>query len=561
MASRKKDPYKPPEDALWMVPLGGCAEIGMNMYLYGTCGKWLMVECGVTFPDDMTPGIEIIMPDISFIYERRDDLVGIVVTHGHEDHFGAIEYLWSQLQCPVYAAPFTAAMLRAKLAQAGMKGQVRLMDLPLTDTTFEIGPFKGELIPVTHSVPDSRMLALKTPNGTIVHTGDWKFDGNPVVGALTDEERLKALGGEGVMAVMADSTNAMVPGHSRSEKEVQHCLIDLFGKLKNRIVVTCFSSNVARMKSIAKAAHEQGRYVALVGRSLWRNAETAEAQGYLPMFSDFLSEHEAMQAPRDKVVLITTGCQGEPRSALSRIAVGEHPSVTLDKGDTVIFSSRNIPGNEKAIARVQNGLIQSGIEILTPDSALVHVSGHAHQEEVKQLYQWLRPSLSVPVHGELRHRTAHAHLAEEAEVPAVLMVDNGQIARLGPGVSEIVGEVQVGRVGLDGKVLRMLDRDVVKHRRRMSFSGAAVVTVVIDQRGMVLSDPQVSLLGLEDNDSVEALRDEIIAVVLDSVESMPKSSRLDDEAVKRAVVQGAKRSLNQTHGKRPVLDVHLIRVK
>jgi ribonuclease J len=559
MPKHKKDPHRPPEDALWFLPLGGSGEIGMNLNLYGTAGKWLMVDCGVCFPDESTPGIEIIMPDISFITDRRDDLVGMVITHGHEDHFGAIEYLWPHLQCPVYATPFVAEMIRAKLAQAGLKGQVRLIELPLRGS-FELGPFKAELIHVTHSVPETHMVAITTKNGKVLHTGDWKFDPDPGVGELTDIERLKALGREGVMALVGDSTNAMESGQQGSEISVQKCFCDIFGRYRHRIAVTCFSSSIARLKSITVAARKHGRYVALVGRSLWRNAEIAESCGYLPEFNQFLSEHEAMQAPRDKIVLVCTGCQGEPRSALARIAAFDHPAVELEAGDTVIYSSRDIPGNEKAIGRVQNALLRQGMHVVTSNTDPVHMSGHAAQADMAQLYKWVRPKLAVPVHGELRHQTAHAKIAEESQVPAAIIPANGQIIRLGPGVHEVVAEVPAGRIGMDGKVLRALDRETIKHRRKLNFGGVCVITFALNKRGEPVQDPQVTLLGVEDDSHVAALREDLADAVLDAVEAMSKSTLSDDAAVRSGIMQTARRHLNETYGKKPVLEVHLVRV-
>ena len=565
---KKKDLHSPPNDALWFLPLGGSGEIGMNLNLYGTAGKWLMVDCGVTFPDESTPGIEIIMPDISFIADRRDDLVGIVLTHGHEDHLGAIEHLWPHLQCPVYATKFTAELLRSKLGMADRadrkvggrgKPQARIIELPLGGA-FEIGPFKVDMVQVTHSIPEAHMVAITTQQGTVLHTGDWKFDPDPIIGHLTDFEKLKALGRQGVMALVGDSTNAMVQGHSGSELDAQKGLSGVFGRYKNRIAVTCFASNIARVKSIAAAARANGRYVALVGRSLWRNSEIAEACGYLPEFSEFLSEHEAMQAPRDKIVLICTGCQGEVRAALSRIAVFDHPEVSLEEGDTVIFSSRDIPGNEKPIGRVQNLLIRQGIEILTVHTAPVHVSGHPAQDELAQLYQWIRPNLSVPIHGELRHQTEHARVARENGATHTLIPHNGQIVRLGPGLHEVVTEVATGRLGLDGKVIRTLDRETLKHRRKISFGGVAVITVVLDKHGSPVHEPQVTLLGVEDEQYVASLRKELAQAVLDELADMSKATLADQAATKNAISQTARRFLQDANGKKPVLEVHLVRV-
>jgi len=560
MSNRKNDRFRPPDDALWYLALGGAGEIGMNLSLYGTAGKWLMVDCGVTFGDETTPGIELIMPDIQFIAERKHDLVGLVVTHGHEDHIGAIEYLWPQLLCPVYATRFTAELIRAKIERPNRKNEVRLIELP-AGGAFEIGPFKGEMIRVTHSIPESNMLAITTRHGTILHTGDWKFDPDPLVGDLTDEARLKELGRNKLMALIGDSTNALVIGHSGSERMVQNEFFKLFGQIKKRIVVTCFSSNIARLKSIVAAAKKHGRYVTLVGRSLWRNAEVAEACGYLPEFSDFLTENEAMNSPRDKVVIISTGCQGEARSALWRIATEDHPEVELDAGDTVIFSSRDIPGNEKTIARLQNQLIARGLRIITQDHAPVHVSGHPAQDELTELFQWTRPNLVLPVHGEARHQMEHARIAKQCQVPHTLIPTNGQIIRLGPGLHEMVGEVPSGRLGLDGKQLRRLDREATKNRRKMSYNGAVVITLVMDPKGRVAQEPQIALLGLTDEELDAGLPADIAAAVMDAIESMPKSSRLDDAAIRHTAAQAARKLLLENLGKKPVMEVQVVRIQ
>ena len=559
MTKNRKDVHRPPDDAVWYLSLGGAGEIGMNLSLYGTAGKWLMVDCGITFGDESTPGVEVIMPDVSFIADRRDDLVGLVVTHGHEDHIGAIEYLWTQLKCPVYATKFTAELIRNKLERSDLKNQVRIIEIPLGGN-FEIGPFKGEFVEVTHSIPESNMLAITTKHGRILHTGDWKFDPEPIIGATTNNTRLKELGAEGIMALVGDSTNALLEGHSGSERIVYDEMQRLFGTIKQRVVVSCFSSNVARLKAIVDAAKKHGRYVTLVGRSLWRNAEVAEYCGYLPEFNDFLSENEAMLSPRDKIVFICTGCQGEPRSALWRIASNDHPEVDLDPGDTVIFSSRDIPGNEKQIAKLQNRLIERRLNIITHHDFPVHVSGHPAQEELVELYQMTRPQLVLPVHGEARHQMEHARVAQECQVPATLIPANGQIIRIGPGIHEVVAEVPNGRLGMDGKLLRRIDHESAKDRKKMSFNGAIAVTMVLDKGGKVLQDPQVSMMGLVEGEGQESLLNEIIDVVEDAVERMPKSTRGDDNAVRHAVAQSVRRLLNEAYGKKPVTEVHLVRV-
>ena len=559
MQHSSKLPHCPPDGALWYMSLGGAGEIGMNLSLYGTEGKWLMVDCGITFGDETTPGVDVIMADASFIIERKDDLVGLVLTHGHEDHIGAIEHLWPQLQCPIYATKFTAELLRNKLGYTNYHRNVKIHEV-LPGGAFEVGPFKAEYVPVTHSIPDAQMLILRTKNGTALHTGDWKLDPEPVLGNPSDEAKLRALGVEGVMAVIGDSTNATVPGHSGSEMSVQEEFNRLFPTIDKRIVVTCFASNIARLKSIAAAAKRSGRYVTLVGRSLWRNSEVAEECGYLPEFNDFLSENEAMLTPRNQIVIVATGSQGEPRAALCRIAVEDHPEVELDAGDTVIFSSRVIPGNEKEIAHLQNNLIAKGMKLITSDDGPVHVSGHPAQDEVRQLYQWTRPHLVVPVHGETRHQNANAEIAKECGVPHTLVAEDGKIIRLGPGLHEVVTEVKNGRWGLDGKVLRHIDHNVARDRKKLAYSGATVVTLVMDAKGQVVREPQVSLMGLVEGDGDQKLQGILAAIAHDTVEQMPKSTRIDDAAVRHAVSVAVRRHINEVHGKKPVMDVHVVRV-
>lgn len=556
---QKKDMYSPPDDALWLVPLGGCGEIGMNLNLYGTKGKWLMADCGIMFPDETTPGIEVITPDITFISERKDDLLGIVITHAHEDHLGAIERLWNDLRCPVYAVPFAAEVLRAKFRQAGLLDVIPIKEIPCGGS-FEVGPFGVEMVNVTHSVPESAIIAIKTEHGTVIHTGDWKFDPEPVVGKLTDEARLRELGDEGVLAVVGDSTGAMHDHQTVSELTIQESFIKLFGDFEQRIIVACFASNIARLKSIAIAARENGRSVALVGRSLWRNAEIAERLGYLPEYNDFLSEHEAMQSPRDKVVMICTGCQGENRAALARIAHYDHPVVRFDKGDAVLYSAREIPGNEKAISRIQNLLLHQGLQIVTSDHALIHTSGHGGRPEIKKMYELVRPKVSIAVHGELRHQVEHERLAKSMGIENTFIPENGQVIRLGPGISELVGNVQAGRWGLDGRHLRAMDLNVVRDRRKMNFSGVAVVTIVINQQGLVAADPQVTLLGIDDNKALVKLRNALSDTILDEVERMPRSVLLDDKAFKENIRRKARRYFRETHGKKPIIEVHLVRV-
>ncbi|MBU2090686.1 MAG: ribonuclease J, partial [Alphaproteobacteria bacterium] len=464
----------PDDDGLYFLPLGGAGEIGMNLNLYRYKGKWLMVDLGVTFGDDSMPGIEVVMPDPSFIVERAADLCGLILTHAHEDHLGAVPYLWPRLRCPIYATPFTASVLRRKLQDTDFGNQVEIITVPLSGR-FEVGPFDIELITLTHSIPEPNALVIRTADaGPILHTGDWKFDPDPLVGATSDEARLQQVGDEGVLALIGDSTNVFRPGSAGSEASVRENLIELVGKYKtNRVAVACFASNIARLETMAKVAEANGRHPALIGRSLWRMTASAKENGYLQGI-EFISEHDAGFLPKDKVLLICTGSQGEPRAALSRIVSDSHPHITLEGGDTVIFSSREIPGNEKSIARVQNALIRRNIEVITARNDDIHVSGHPARDELIRMYQHVRPQIAIPVHGESRHLMEHARLARECQVPQALAVSNGDMIRLYPGPAETVDEVFSGRLAVDGKRLASLGDPVLRDRNRLLHSGAVV---------------------------------------------------------------------------------------
>src|SRR5437763_1298704 len=414
-------------DALFFVPLGGAGEIGMNLNVYGYRGQWLIVDCGVTFgEEEHQPGVDVMMAVPSSIVERRDRLLGIGARHAHEDHSGAIPYLWPQLQCPVWATPCTAAVLRAKLIESGLAGQVRVTTVPMSGR-FQIGPFDLELITLTHSIPEPNAVVIRTSAGTVLHTGDWKLDPEPLIGSTTDEARLRAVGDEGVLAIVCDSTNALKTGHSRSEGELRQSLTELIGRYDSRVAVACFASNVARLSTIAHAARVHDRDVALVGRSLWRMEKAA----------------------RDNGLLICTGSQVEPRAALARIAREDHPNIVIEEGDVVIFSSRIIPGNEKAIGRLHNALIRLGIDIVTDEDHFVHVSGHPYQDELVRMYQMVRPQVAIPVHGEARHLLAHAELARQCQVPEALVIENGALVRLDRAGSTVIDDIPVGRIGSD----------------------------------------------------------------------------------------------------------------
>jgi ribonuclease J len=550
--------YRDPH-ALFFVPLGGAGEIGMNLNVYGYRDDWLIVDCGVTFGDDSQPGLEVVMPDPGFIVERRDRLLGIVATHAHEDHIGAIPYLWRQLRCPIWATPFTASFLRAKLAETGFADQVKINVVPLSGR-FTIGPFDLELITLTHSIPEPNAVALRTPVGTILHTGDWKFDPDPLIGPTADEAALKRLGAEGVLALIGDSTNALRPGTSGSEAELRRSLIDLIGRYDARVAVACFASNVARLETIARAAAAHGREIALVGRSLLRIDKAARENGYLTDLPRFLNEDEAGYIPRDRIVMICTGSQGEPRAALSRIARDDHPHVTLETGDVVIFSSRIIPGNEKSINRLQNALVRLGVEIVTEEDHFVHVSGHPARDELVRMYQMVRPQIAVPVHGEARHLIAHAELAGECQVQQPLVIQNGDMVRLAASGASIVDEVPVGRLASDGKGLLPVDGTALKDRRRVTFNGSAVATLVLDRRGEPLAPPKISTIGVVEPAAAEAAAPALRSAVEHALDDLSASLRRDDETVRDAARRALRRILNERFGKRPLVEIHLVRI-
>lgn len=555
-----KNPLQPPPnrpDELALLALGGIGEIGMNLTLYGYGGRWLMIDCGITFADDTVPGVDVIMPDPRFIAERADTLDGLVCTHAHEDHIGAIPYLWRRFGCPVYATPFTAAVLRQKLIEAGLEHDVPIHEVPLSGR-FSVGQFELELITLTHSIPEPNAVVLRTPFGTVLHTGDWKFDADPLVGLTADQAALQRLGDEGVLAMICDSTNVLRPGEAGSESDVRRALIDLVGRCKERVAVACFASNVARLASIAAAAAANDRHAALVGRSLWRMDHAARETGYLENVPPFLTDEEAAFLPRDKVVLICTGSQGEPRSALSRIADDEHPQIVLEAGDTVIFSSRIIPGNERSIGRLHNKLADLGVEVLTEHDHFVHVSGHPAQDELTRMYELVKPRLAVPVHGEARHLLAHARLAEACGVPQAIVTRDGEVVKLAPGAPAVIGEVETGRLVVDGKTLLPLGGEALKNRQRMTWNGAALATVVVDAEGRLKAPPQVSVQGLAEDAAAVAAA--LQGAVQRAVADLPARERRDDAALREAVRLAIRRALKVSSGKRPVTEIHVVRI-
>lgn len=553
------DSGSPGAGELLFLPLGGAGEIGMNLNLYGHAGKWLMVDFGITFGDDTTPGVDVITPDPTFIAERKDELAGLVLTHAHEDHLGAVPYLWPQIECPIYATPFTASVLRRKLSETSFGDRVEINVIPLSGR-FSVGPFEIELITLTHSIPEPNAVVLRTNMGAVMHTGDWKLDPDPVVGLTTDEQRLIEVGEEGVLAMVCDSTNVFVPGTSGSEGDVRETLESLVAGFDRKVAVACFASNVARLETIARVGEATDRSVALVGRSLWRIYEAAKDNGYLTDIPPFITEKDVGYLPPERVLMICTGSQGEPRAALPRIAAGDHPDVSLENGDAVIFSSRVIPGNEMAIGRLHNRLTMKGVEVVTSSDEDIHVSGHPARDELIQMYNWIRPQIAVPVHGEARHMIAHAKLARDCQVPQPIVIQNGSMVRLAPGRAEIIDEVFSDRLAMDGNRLVPLDSQAIKARRRMTYHGVAVATMVIDADGFLIADPMVTVNGVYDEDDKDEVEREVVDAIISTVEDMRRKQRDDDELVGEMARRAVRRCLRALCGKNPHTEIHLVRV-
>ena len=543
-------------DDLAFLPLGGTGEIGMNLNLYRCNGRWLAIDCGIGFGGSENPEVEVMMPDPAYIAERRGDLVGLVITHAHEDHLGAVAHLWRQLRCPIFATPFAAAVLRRKLGEAGLVNEAKITVVK-PGGAFELLPFRLQFMPVTHSVPEAQALVIRTPYGIILHTGDFKLDPEPMVGPPTDEEAFRALGDEGVLAMVCDSTNAMVEGHSGSESEVRTSMAALIRPMRGRVAVTCFASNVARVESVALAAQQAGRSVALVGRSL-RNLETAAREcGYLSTVPEFVPEEAAGEVPDDNLLILVTGSQGEARSALSRIANDTHRNIALGKGDTVVFSSRVIPGNERAIGTVQDNLIRRGVRLMTADDHMVHVSGHPARDELRRLYALVRPTYAIPVHGEWRHLSAHAALAQEAGSTPV-MLDDGDVLSLSRNRPTVIDSAPVGRLVLDGNRLVPLKGGVMAARRSMLFNGMVLASVAVDAAGKLRGQPVISAPGLFEPDDQESVR--VTREFSQAFSDLPLELRRDDTALLDAGRAALRRALGRRLQKRPLVDVHLLRV-
>ena len=542
-----------PGEELIFCALGGSGEIGMNVNLYGCRGQWIMVDLGLTFADPAYPGIDLILPDLEFIENQQENLAGIILTHGHEDHIGALPYLAEELKSPLYATPFTAGLIAGKLEEEGLTGQVKL-HIVERGGTVELGPFKVSFVALSHSIPEGNGLLIETPFGNIFHTGDWKIDETPVLGSAPDTDVLTEIGDRGVLALVCDSTNVFQEKPSGSEESVHEGLLAQTMMANGRVLVTTFASNAARLQTIGRVARETGRKVCIAGRSLERILRVAQATGYLRDFPAPVSFDDAMRLSKSELLIIATGGQGEPRAALGRIASGNH-ELKLTAGDTVIFSSRIIPGNETAIGRIMNQLSDLGVHIVTEKQAHVHVSGHPGRPELIEMYKWVRPEIVVPVHGEARHLAEHARLALGHGVKHAVVQKNGDVIRLAPGEPEKLDEVRVGRLVLDGDVILPADGSTINERRRMGFGGLITVAVPVGDDGQLAGKPLVRPFGVP----VEEDRDDFIADATDAA-TRAFNPGTDEDRTREAVRLAVRRCATLWTGKKPLVEVMLLQV-
>jgi ribonuclease J len=549
---------------LVFIPFGGVGEIGMNLALYGLGsergGEWLCVDMGVSFADNDFPGIDLIMPDTRFLEDERQNLAGIVLTHAHEDHFGAVFDLWPRLKVPVYATPFTAAIMAAK--KEGEPGAPDItVHIVQPGGRVQIGSFSVEFIPVAHSIPESNALAIRTPLGLVVHTGDWKLDPAPIIGQPTDEGKFRALGSEGVRAVICDSTNAIREGESPSETDVAKSLAEIVKAAKGRVALTTVASNVARLRSAALAAMQAGREVVVVGRAMERVINVAREMRLLDGVPPFRSADAYHALPRNRVLVLLTGSQGEPRAALARIAGDDHPEISLDAGDTLIFSSRTIPGNERAVNRIINAMIDLGVEVITDRNKLVHVSGHPRRGELARMYQWLNPEVVVPVHGEALHLSENAALARSLGVREVVVCGDGDVVRLAPAPAQIIDEIPAGRLYRDGNLLVDSESRTLPDRRRLGFAGIVSVAVAVTSRGDLVGDPWIEMTGLPVSVAADKTMEEVVAnAVEDALSGLPKGRRRDPGALEQAIERSVRGSVNAVWGKKPLCHVMIVQV-
>jgi ribonuclease J len=543
---------------LVFLPLGGTGEIGMNCYCYGTGPaddrQWLMVDLGVKFGEETDPGIDVVLPDVGFMASEKGSLHGIVLTHAHEDHLGAVAWLWPQLECPVYCTPFAAQILALKLKEAGLDEQVPVKVIPV-GSKFTAGPFGCEFVSVTHSIPEPTALVIRTKQATVVHSGDWKIDRTPVLGQGMDEKRLRAIGDDGVDVLVCDSTNVLREGFSPSERDVAETIMHIVAEARGRVAVTTFASHVDRISTAIRAARASGREVVIAGRAMRNTIEAARACGMLTDSGRLLDEEEFGYLPPDKVMLLCTGSQGEPRAAIARIAEDQHPHVSLDPGDLVIFSSKTIPGNEKEVSRVLNNLARLDIDVITGDDALVHSSGHPRQDELRLLYDWLKPRALIPMHGEPRHLRAHAIFARGHGISDVMIPVDGRILKLAPGPLTDIDEAPCGRLHVDGRLIVSAEDGPAKQRRKLSFVGIAFVTVVINAKSDLAADIDLIIDGLP-----PGLEGEMLEAAEKAFDSTPKPRRKDVSQLAETIRTAVRRSADLVWGKKPIVKVSVVQI-
>jgi ribonuclease J len=549
-------------DELVFLPLGGSGEIGMNMNLYGFGPahdrKWIMIDCGVLFGDLSTPGVDLICPDPSYILEHRKNLLALILTHGHEDHIGAVALIAPRLGCPVYATPFTAALVRAKLEEQEAEIDLRVLGM---ESRFSLGPFDLEFVTLTHSIPEPNGIVIRTELGTLLHTGDWKIDTAPTLGPLTDDATLTGIGDEGVLAMICDSTNVFSRGESGTEGSVRESLTKLIAAQQGRVAVTTFASNVGRVVSVCEAAAAADRSVCLLGRSMHRVVGAAREVGILPRGLTFVEPEDAGHLPRDKALYLCTGSQGEPRAALARIARDDHPELTLEEGDTVIFSSKIIPGNEREIFNLHNDLVDMDVKVITEKDEFVHVSGHPCRDELAQMYRWVRPKLAVPVHGEARHLEEHADFALSLGVPKALAPRNGDLIRLAPGKPDFIDEVPAGRLFLDGTILEPEGSEPIRERKKLAFAGVVTIALAVDEDGDLAGAPEIAILGApREGRHGEPMAEELEQAAVKGFESVPRKKRDEDDAIAVGVQRTVRTRLMALWGKRPAVGVLIVRV-
>ena len=537
------------KEKLLFLPIGGSGEIGMNLNLYGCDGKWVMVDCGMMFADDYTPGVDLILPDPGFVEEEQEDLVGILLTHGHEDHIGAVPYLWERFKSPLYATPFTAELVMGKLREAGLADEVTL-HIVEAKKPFEIGPFKATYIPLAHSTAEGHGIALETSKGTVFHTGDWKLDQGPIIGPECPSSALAALGDKGVLALVGDSTNVFNEHSSGSEADVQANLIKLVKDMKKRVVITTFASNVARLETIGAVAKATGRSLALMGRSMQRILAAGKATGYLKDLPTLVDEAYIDDIPKDKILIACTGCQGEPRAAIARIARGEHKAISLAEGDTVIFSSKIIPGNELTLGALFNALVKKKVNVITEKDAFVHVSGHPGRADLRQMFEWVKPQSVIPVHGEARHLERHAAFAREVGIKKTIVPKNGDVIEISDKGLRCIDTVPTGRLARDGSETVPIDDINIAERRRASLSGFITVSLVFDGNDKLAAEPLLAIMGVPRGKD-DVFYDELLDAVEEAVERMSIKSRRTDFDVEEVSRIAVRRCCRKLVGKNP----------